>query len=318
MRHVASHREEAADKGRRGRQAVEDEHGMDRAVEFVRKRFEAIQRERSIVAERVGRVRIDLSPTAEAPASHSFSPVRAVARPIIRRIRQRHDELHEAGSSSMKPVKVLATVATGLHCDYLAATRPALEEYARKYDYELVVPEEDPAPERKNKQWSKIALIRTLLPDCDALVWIDSDAVIVDSSVDILSALSPRKSLGIVEHHYDGQLVPNTGVIVVRSGRIARQFFDEMWNMTKYLEHGWGDNAATLEMLGYRFDREAIPMVCQPERRTRWRRRVQFLDREWNSIPQDMSPHPHIVHITSSFSHQERLDRLQSAADSYH
>lgn len=217
----------------------------------------------------------------------------------------------------MKPVKVLATVATGPHCEYLAATRPVLEEYARKHSYELVIPVDDPAPERTNKQWSKIALIRKLLPNCNVLVWIDSDSVTVDSSVDILSALSPRKSLGIVEHHYDGQLVPNTGVIVVRSGRIARKFFDQMWNMTKYLEHGWGDNAATLEMLGYQFDRDAVPMICHPARRTRWRRRVQFLDREWNSIPQDMAPHPRIVHFTSSFPHEERLDRLRSAADGY-
>ena len=97
MRHVASHREEAADKGRRARQAVEDGHGMDRAVEFVRQRFEAIQRDRSIVAQRAVRVPIDLPSSAEAPGARSFSPVRAVARPIIRRLRQRHDEHHEVG-----------------------------------------------------------------------------------------------------------------------------------------------------------------------------------------------------------------------------
>jgi len=122
MRHVASHREEAADKGRRGRLAVENEHGMDRAVEFVGKRFEAIQRERSIVAERVGRVRIDLSPTAEAPASHSFSPVRAVARPIVRRIRQRHDEHHEAGSRAA----TAAVEALAIAQDQLAERYQAL------------------------------------------------------------------------------------------------------------------------------------------------------------------------------------------------
>ncbi len=96
MRHVASRPEEAADKGRRARQSITDEHGIDQAVAFVRQRYAQIQRERSVRAEPDARVSIDLSPADEPSAPRSHSVVRAVARPFVRRIRQRHEDLHKA------------------------------------------------------------------------------------------------------------------------------------------------------------------------------------------------------------------------------
>ena len=202
---------------------------------------------------------------------------------------------------------------TRRHEEYLALTRPTLENYAARHGYELRIPVSDPAPERAHKQWSKVAFINQLLPTCDLLVWIDADAAITDDSIDIATVLPRRRFLGLVEHHYDGQDVPNTGVMVVRAGRRARLFFDEMWGMTQYLETGWHDNAAALEMFGYEFDPAATPMYCHPGRSTSWRRRVQFLGNEWNSIPQDMAPAPRIVHVTGAQSHEKRPELLRAA-----
>ena len=213
----------------------------------------------------------------------------------------------------MPATKYLVTVATGSHRAFLDVTRPVLEDYASRHGYELVVPEEDPAPERTNKQWGKIACIRGLLPSCELLFWIDADAVIVDPTADIADALPRRRFLGLVEHHFLGQSVPNTGVMVVRSGRRADRFFEELWGKTAYLEHKWGDNAAVLELLGYDFDADAVPLACARARPTAWRRRVHFLDLAWNAMPVDMAPQPHIVHFTGAFSHEERLERLRAA-----
>lgn len=207
--------------------------------------------------------------------------------------------------------KILATFATGRHTEYLELTRPTFERYAARHGYEVRVPEADPVPEHRHKHWGKVAFINQLLPHCDQLLWIDADAAIVDDSVDIASVLAPRRFLGLVEHRYDGQLVPNTGVMVVRSGAAARRFFEEIWGATHFLETRWHDNAAALELLGYEFDMDAMPLHCQPGRSTRWRRRTEFLGSEWNSIPQDMADRPRIVHVTSTYPHEYRLEWLR-------
>lgn len=199
----------------------------------------------------------------------------------------------------------------GRHEELLAVTRPSFERYAALHGYELRVPDCDPAPERKHKQWAKVAFINQLLPTCDFLFWIDSDAAIVDCSVDIADALPRNRFLGLVEHRYGGQRVPNTGVMAVRSDRYARRFFKEMWNYTQYLETRWHDNAAALEMLGYEFDPEAKPMYCHPVSSTSWLKRTQFLGHEWNSVPQDMAPAPRILHVTATYSFEERVERLR-------
>jgi hypothetical protein len=121
----------------------------------------------------------------------------------------------------------------------------------------------------------------------------------------------------MVEHHYSGQHVPNTGVMAIRSGKLARRFFDEMWDYTQYLETRWHDNAAALEMLGYEFDPEADPMYCHHTRTTQWLRHTEFLATEWNSVPQDMAASPRVVHVTGAFEFEERLERIRRAVSNY-
>jgi hypothetical protein len=213
--------------------------------------------------------------------------------------------------------RILASLGLGRHEELLHITRPSFERYAARHGYELCIPFDDPAPERAHKQWAKVALIRRLLPQCDTLVWVDSDAVVVDDSVDIAHAIgrSPRRFLGLVEHRYDGQLVPNTGVMVIRSCRSSQRFFDAVWDKNQYLETRWHDNAAVLELMGYEFDPEASPMYCRPGRPTRWGRRVEFMDIEWNSVPCHMAASPRIFHVTGATPWEERRARLQVAAD---
>jgi hypothetical protein len=208
--------------------------------------------------------------------------------------------------------KILATMGLGAHAALLAVTLPSFERFADLHGYEIRIPEGDPAPQRRHKHWAKIAFMNELLPECDVLFWIDSDAAIVDPSVDIADALPRSKFLGLVEHHYGGQSVPNTGVMVVRGGRRGRSFFEEVWGHTEYLETRWHDNAAVLTMLGYSFDMEANPMRCGPGRPTRWLRRTHFLGNEWNSLPEAAAASPRIMHVTGSFPFDERLERLRS------
>src|SRR5271165_4519657 len=93
--------------------------------------------------------------------------------------------------------KVVASLGLGRHAQLLELTRPSFERYADRHGYELSVPTTDPAPERRHKHWAKIALINRLLPECDLLLWVDADAAIVDSSVDIEEAMPEPSRLGL-------------------------------------------------------------------------------------------------------------------------
>jgi hypothetical protein len=64
-------------------------------------------------------------------------------------------------------------------------------------------------------------------------------------------------------------------------------------------------------MFGYEFDPEAKPMCCHPGTPTPLVRKAQFLGNEWNSLPQDMSSTPRILHVTAAYLFDERVERLR-------
>ena len=105
-------------------------------------------------------------------------------------------------------------------------------------------------------------MLREALASHDLVLWIDADAVIVDSSRDIADELAPDRFLGLVRH---GD-VPNTGVMLLRSGDLARDLLDRTWSATRLIDHPWWENAALLDALGY-----DLPGALEPGLRGRGR-----------------------------------------------
>ena len=210
--------------------------------------------------------------------------------------------------------RVLATMGLGRHEELLEIALPSFEAYASRHGYEICLPEGDPAPDRSHKQWAKVAFLNQLLPECEMVVWVDSDAVIVDPTWDMADELPASASLGLVDHHYGGQSVPNTGVMAIRGGAWAEEFFAEVWACTQYLETPWYDNAAVLHLMGYRLDLEGDNRECLAGPPTRWSGGIHLMDLAWNSIPEDPAPEPRIVHVTTAHSWETRLEALRAAA----
>jgi hypothetical protein len=164
--------------------------------------------------------------------------------------------------------KALCSIGSGPHEALLAVSEPTFRAYAERHGYELITstaahPDRPPA-------WAKVPLIRSTLDDYDLVLWIDADAVIVDAAEDIAGALAPAAQLGLVQHRRDAELIPNTGVMVWRSGEFARSLLDRMWGATQYLDHPWWENAALLDALGY-----AVPRFTRLDRLRRRRLRAR-------------------------------------------
>jgi hypothetical protein len=135
---------------------------------------------------------------------------------------------------------------------------------------------------------------------------VDADAAIVRMDRDIASETRTGRSVYLTTHRFDGQEIPNTGVLMVRATKVARAFLDRMWNRLEYVDHIWWENAAALDILGYEF----IP--CHRKRWTAWRLATRFLSNEWNSIPEDPALQPRIVHFPGR-PLAERITALEAA-----
>ena len=196
-------------------------------------------------------------------------------------------------------MKALCSIGAGPHEALLEISRPTFAAYAERHGYELITStESDP---RRPPAWSKVPMIRETLDAHDLVLWIDADAVILDGGEDIADELAHDRFLGLVAH--GEQQVPNTGVTVWRAGEQARDFLDRTWSATRYVHHPWWENAAMLDVLGYR-----LPSSLERGPRRLLRRRfglarpssfhagTQFLSLEWNSVYLDRADHPRIFH----------------------
>jgi hypothetical protein len=198
-------------------------------------------------------------------------------------------------------------MAHGPHRELLDVTRPALERYADRHGYEVRVVESRLAPARP-VAWGKVALLHSLAASHRLVCWVDADAIVLDEAPDISDEVQGARFLHLVEHRVDGERRPNTGVMVLRGGRLASRFLERVWDQRQFVHHQWWENAAVAHLLGYR-----VGPSMRPARISAWRPLVGFLDRSWNSIPDDPSPRPHIAHFPG-LPMSERLTALADAA----
>jgi hypothetical protein len=216
-------------------------------------------------------------------------------------------------------VKALCSIGAGPHAELLAISRPTFQAFARRHGYELITSAQNTTG--RPPAWAKVPMLREAVDDYELVVWIDADAVIVDDSRDIAGEL--ERDLALARHRRGDQLVPNTGVMVLRSGAFARKLLDEMWAAKRFIHHPWWENAALLHLFGY-----DLPAALEPGLRGRLRRLtgrrlaqvrpspyehgVQFLPPEWNSVYPDRPAHPRIVHFPG-VPLEERIREMTAA-----
>ncbi|MGQ0824549.1 MAG: hypothetical protein ACT4OX_05890 [Actinomycetota bacterium] len=203
--------------------------------------------------------------------------------------------------------RVLCTIAHGPYRELLEITGPALERYAARHNYELLVVDRRIAPGRP-AAWEKIALLHSLVAQPGIVCWIDADACVLDDAPDIEGALTAQRFLHLVEHRIHGHRIPNSGVMVLRGGPRASRFLERVWHHAASRQHPWWVNAAIIRLLGYRL----APQV-RPIRLTVSRLGTGLLDRAWNSIPDDPAPVPRIAHFPG-WPISQRLDALRRIA----
>jgi hypothetical protein len=173
--------------------------------------------------------------------------------------------------------KAVVSLGAGAQARLLHLARSTIAPYAHRHGYDLhlhseVLDRDRPAP------WSKIVALQRLQDRYDLLLWLDADLMIVDGRVDLATELDEGSFLYLVEHTTKEGRMPNSGVMLLRTGAQCERFLEEVWAQDDLIDHTWWENSAICRLLGYRLD---PPRWDTP---THWREQTKLLSGRWNSI----------------------------------
>lgn len=189
--------------------------------------------------------------------------------------------------------RVIVTGSIGAAFDeILAINLPVLFAYARKHNIALsVVRLDGPRP----PSWQKVSALIGVLRHHTAAVWIDADVVITNGNEDIFAAVPDDKWQGVVEHTTNCGTVPNCGVWVCRPQ--LTPFLQKAWARTRYVHHGWWEQADIMEQMGYTFAGSNNARHVTP---TELYNNTHFLPATWNHHPCDNNrvAAPNFTHVT--------------------
>lgn len=172
-----------------------------------------------------------------------------------------------------------------------ALVTPGFERYAQMHGYDYKFDGTVSSPSRP-PAWQKVKLISAALEDYDEVLWLDADLVVTNFRDDIRNELHQDSDLGLVFHEIDGQQLPNTGVMLIRSNERTVDFFAKLWAQEDLVHHPWWENAAAIRLLG--LSHSSIPVKKFVRDNAI---RVQELSSKWNVITPSRFPEAAFFHL---------------------
>src|SRR4051812_34869921 len=160
------------------------------------------------------------------------------------------DAVGDDDPSAVTMSKALVSYGTGPLGPVLDLALPSFREFAQRHGYEIVIAQPDSAG--RPLAWGKIRVIERLLENYDVVLWVDADAVFLDTSVDPNDVTPPDAFQALVRttsYPEYGTDSPCTGVWLLRAGDRSKRFLAEVWNRTEYINHQWWEQASVMDIL---------------------------------------------------------------------
>lgn len=208
--------------------------------------------------------------------------------------------------------RALVTFAVGSHAPLQERSLPAMGRYADRHGYDLI--SRPPRMLLRPPSWHKITAVLTALDTYDEVLWIDADVLILDDSLDLADEVDEGAWQAITCHHTREGEIPSVGVWLVRQP--MRTSLEKAWQLTRYLHHRWWEQAAFLQLLGYRAD----PPPCQLVEPTELYLNTCWVGEEWNQLhlqypPGDQEPQSaRMVHVGPGSPVDWRLQTMRELA----
>ena len=145
--------------------------------------------------------------------------------------------------------------------------------------------------------WLKIQMLIDNLENASHkfYLWLDADTFFCRYE-NILNHIDKTKHIYINRHLYNSKhktnyknvhyvtVGVNTGVLLVRNTKWSLNFLKSVWNKKKYLNHYWGDNAAFMDVMGYKAE---LSFLENNRSSKKILNKFQFLSGLWNSMPRN-------------------------------
>ncbi|MBU8879965.1 hypothetical protein BGM26_13350 [Bacillus sp. FJAT-29790] len=190
---------------------------------------------------------------------------------------------------------VICCLATGKnHEDALDIMKPTVEYYGKLHNIDTLFIKEKLLPNEMAKK-HKILLLYNLLKSYEIVMWMDSDTIFVDPSVDIRNELNTDHLVYMTTYFGRSPLFPNSGVIVVKRDPRTLEILEKVWKFKRKHRRGWWDQQAFLKLLGFKNYYVRILAYKGP---TKYSPLIGELPLKWNSRPnrKDAAKNPLIMH----------------------
>jgi hypothetical protein len=190
-----------------------------------------------------------------------------------------------------------------------------------------------PSTERP-ASWGKLKLILDIFKENDSpdfVFWVDADACFVRFDENISRVIKDDKDFYLVSHVFCRFSVrhgvylavdrPNMGVFMIRKSEWSINFLNKLWSMSQYIDHPWWENAAAMDLFGYRC--ELTGNIESNEAIEEYLAKVEWLPLAWNSLADlwnrtkdnDGSVDPIILHYAGASMEvrQQHMSNLSAA-----
>lgn len=228
--------------------------------------------------------------------------------------------------------KAICTLAEGPQRALGDLGRSRLMQYAELHGYDLIS-EHRSMSHGRPPAWSKIVLLREALRSYEVCVWVDADTLVARLDRDIAEELNDHDLLYLVEHEWDRDRLPNTGVMLLRAGAESQRALEEIWAQERFIWHHFWENAAVMHCLGYRTPPSAQsrtpsrvargmlwrmarinPRPVRQVRDTWLSARTKFISQDWNVLAKNATDEElrgaRILHY-AGLPLDERLERMR-------
>ena len=206
-------------------------------------------------------------------------------------------------------MKAVVTYGTGPLGELLDVSLPTFRMFAERHGYDMIVatPDSDGRP----PAWGKIRVLQRTLARYDVVLWIDADAVILDTSVDpdlITPADAFQALVRTTSHPECGTDSPCTGVWLLRADARAHAFLERVWEQSEFVEHHWWEQAAVMHLLGWSLD-----LPVGRIRASAWDEGTHWLDEQWDMLPElPIGYAPGYVRHYAGMPHSKRLRHMRT------
>ncbi|WP_275656852.1 putative nucleotide-diphospho-sugar transferase [Sporolactobacillus pectinivorans] len=190
----------------------------------------------------------------------------------------------------------------------LKIMKPTVKAYAKKHHMDTIFITER-FDSGRPASWDKIIILYNLLKHYDIVMWIDADAIFLDTSLDIRNQLNEDHVMFMVTHYGRSPIWPNGGLIVAKKNKKTFDLLNKIWNKTDVIDHPWWEQQAIINVLGYENSYHDI-ISYHPNK---YSNLIGMLDLRWNSRPLDgdLAENPIIMHYCG-LPHEIRINKMVS------